>query len=157
MGNRLIKLRAVSAATNTPEAGAGAAQMVNIPVNGLVDGAGIAVDASENIFISDYDKHVIYKYRRGDSQSRIIAGAYGVSGSTDGQAAAARFNNPSYIAVDRRGNVWVVDSGNNLIRKIDDNGNVFTVAAIPAEVGGNQVGGICIDGGENIYLIDSTA
>jgi sugar lactone lactonase YvrE len=156
MPNRLIKLRAVSVATSTPGAGPGSAQQVNIPITGLVDGAGIAVDRSENIYVSDFDQHVIYKYRRGASASQIFAGAYGVSGNVDGQYSAARFNKPGAMFCDNSGRLWVVDVGNARIRRIDENGNVFTVATIPIEQVGDNPGSIVVDASENIFFIDST-
>lgn len=154
MANRLVRLRQISGATSTPDAGTWATQKVYININGLVDGAGVAMDISGNIFVSDFDKHVIFKYRKGDTVSRIFAGTYGVSGLTDGAGGFAKFNKPAYLTCDRRGHVYVIDSGNSRIRKIDDNGNVYTVAAIPDEVALDQVGGLVVDGDE-IYFIDN--
>lgn len=154
MANKLIRLRPVSASTATTEV-TGSEQQIQLPVNGLTDGAGVAVDRSEYIYVSDYEKHVIYRHRKGDSTSRIFAGAYGVSGLVDGQAAAARFTNPSHLAVDRSGVLYVVDSGNNRIRRIDQNANVYTVAAIPA-VGNDQIGGIAVDDSGTIYIVDNS-
>jgi sugar lactone lactonase YvrE len=161
MSSKLIRLRPVSASTLTPDAGP-IGQKTTIPINGLTQGMGIAVDDSQRIFISDASQHVIYRYRFGDSSSHIFAGTYGVPGLQDynpapGTTGAAMFNSPGPICVDRRGNVWVVDAGNERIRRIDDNGRVFTVAALPAGLPGAQVGGIAVDAGENIFLIDNTA
>lgn len=155
MANRLVRLRQVSSATSTPDAGAGVAQFNNIPVTGMVDGAGICVDLSGNIYICEPDNHVIFRVKQGQV-SKIFAGAYGTSGNADGQAGSARFNTPTQIACDARGFLYVVDSGNNLIRRIDDNANVYTVAAIPAEVVGDEIGGIAVDASGTIYLIDNT-
>lgn len=153
MADRLVKIRPVSGATSTPDAGDGMAQKVYIPVNGLTDGAGICV-VGESVYITDYDKHVIYRYRRGDQTSKIFAGSYDSAGLADGHAGAAQFNGPSAICADKSGNLWVVDAGNERIRRVDGNGNVFTVAAIPAEAGSNFTGGIAIDDAGNIFLID---
>jgi sugar lactone lactonase YvrE len=128
---------------------------VSIPVNGLTDGAGIAIDESEHIYIADADQHVIFQIRRGGA-SKIFAGAYGTSGNADGQGGNARFNKPTQMTVDRRGTLWVVDTGNGLIRRVDENANVYTVAQIPAEVSGDEIGGITVDASENIFLIDNT-
>lgn len=154
MANRLVRLTPVTAATSTPDAGA-AFNKTNVqPITGLADGAGVCIDRSENIYVTDFTKHVIYRYRRGDAASQIFAGAYGVSGSSDGAYSAARFNAPSAICVDNSGNLYVVDSGNALIRRIDQNANVYTVASIPAAAG--QVGDIAVDASGNIYFVDST-
>lgn len=155
MANRLVRIRQVSSGTSTPDAGDGRAQTVVHPVTGMTDGAGICVDRSENIYICDADQHVIFRVRRGEA-SKIFAGTYGVSGSDDGQAGSATFNKPTAIACDPRGFLYVVDTGNALIRRIDDNANVYTVAAIPAEALGDEPGGIAVDSGGNIFLIDNT-
>lgn len=154
MANRVVRYTPVTDATST-DSGA-AFNKVNVqPINGLADGAGICVDKSDTIYVTDFTKHVVYKYRRGDTASKILAGTYGTSGFADGQGGAARFNAPAAIACDNSGNLYVVDSGNALIRRIDPNGNVYTIGSIPAATG--QVGDICVDASGNIYYVDSTA
>lgn len=151
MATRIVRLRPVSATNDVSEM-PGSEQQIQLPVNGLVNGAGVAVDRSEYVYIADYDKHVIYRYRKGDSTSRIFVGAYGVSGLVDGQASAARFTNPTHLAVDRSGVLYVVDAGNNRIRRVDQNANVYTIAAITT----NDIGGIAVDDSGNIYLADNS-
>jgi len=153
MANRLVRLTPVSASTSTPDAGCAFNQINVQPINGLSDGAGVAIDRSENLYVADYDKHVIYKYQRGATASKIFAGAYGVSGLADGQGSDARFNQPTSMAVDNSGYLYVIDSGNSRVRRIDQNANVFTVAAIPVAAG--ESGGIAVDASGNIYFVDS--
>jgi sugar lactone lactonase YvrE len=155
MANRLIKFRPVSSTTDTPEAGPGSAQIVEIPIAGISDGAGIAAKKSDVIYVSDFDNHVIYKVVRGVS-SNVFVGAYGVSGLTDGQGTAAKFNKPGAMALDNSGNLWVVDVGNGKLRRITENGNVYTVATIPVPGSLDEPGHITIDDAGNIFLIDST-
>lgn len=153
--NRLVRLRQVSTATNTPDSGSGRVQIHPFPVTGMTDGAGLCIDKGGVIYICDAENHVIFRVKRGQT-SKIFAGSYGSSGSNDGQAGNAKFNKPTGIACDPRGFLYVVDTGNNLIRRIDDNANVFTVASIPAEMS-DYVGGIAVDDGGDIFLIDNTA
>ena len=155
MANRLVRLRQVSDSTNTPDAGDGSEQIVPLPVTGLTDGAGLCIDHSENIYICDAEQHVIFRVKRGQA-SKIFAGTYGVSGSADGQAGAASFNKPTGITCDARGFLYVVDTGNALVRRIDDNANVFTVASIPVEGSGDEPGGIAVSAGGDIFMIDNT-
>ena len=153
MANKLIRLKPISIGTDNPEIDFGGQQNIQT-IDGLVDGAGVAVDASQNVYVADSDQHIIFKYRPG-SPSMVWAGTTGVAGTDDGQAGAAKFNTPTYMACDPSGNVWVVDSGNALIRRIDPNANVFTVAAITGIAGGDQIGGIAIDASGVIYLVDN--
>jgi len=52
----------------------------------------------------------------------------GALGSKNGQPTVASFSSPSGIAVDGKGNIYVADTGANLIRKISPNGVVSTFA-----------------------------
>ena len=57
-----------------------------------------------------------------------LAGVPNVTGSTDGAAATARFRYPLGLAADASGNIFIADSKNNCIRKLDTNNVVSTVA-----------------------------
>jgi len=89
--------------------------------------AGVAVDASGNVFVADTDNHTIRRIAP-DGTATTLAGQPGVSGSADGAGPAARFNGPSGIAVDAAGVVYVADTLNHTIRRIDAAGNVTTLA-----------------------------
>ncbi len=154
--NKLIKLNPHSVGDSTAQLGLAGTQKISIPITGLLDGSGIAIDASENIFIADSSKHVIYIYRKGATASKIFAGTYGVTGNADGLCGAASFNTPRAICVDKAGFLYVVDSGNNLLRKIRPDGHVYTVASLTAEVGGDTPGGICVDSYGDLYYLDNT-
>ncbi len=57
-----------------------------------------------------------------------MAGMAGVSGAADGTGAAARFNNPTGVAVDPTGNVYLTDYYNHVVRRVTPTGGVTTVA-----------------------------
>lgn len=79
--------------------------------------AGIAFDASGNMYVADFSNSVIRKITpAGDVTT--LAGVAKSTGPTDGVGANARFVNPIGMAVDAAGNVYVTDPGNHLIRKI---------------------------------------
>ncbi len=94
-----------------------------------------------------------------------LAGQAGVGGSADGQGTAASFHFPFAIAVDSSDNLYVADTWNNLIRKIDSSGNVTTLAG-QAGVSGSADGqgtvasfssamAIAVDPLGNLYVADA--
>lgn len=88
---------------------------------------GIAVDSSGNIYVADTVNHLIRKITSNGVVS-TLAGTAGVAGSADGIGTAAMFSEPSGIAVDSSGNVYVADTMNQTIRKITSAGVVTTLA-----------------------------
>jgi sugar lactone lactonase YvrE len=87
---------------------------------------GISVDGFGNLYVADRFGHRIRKISNSGIVS-ILAGS-GATGSADGQGTAASFNEPWGLCADSLGNVYVADTRNNKIRKIDVNGNVTTLA-----------------------------
>ena len=94
---------------------------------------------------------------------KILAGSPGVAGSRNGTAAL--FKDPSGIAVDSSGNLYIADAGNNLVRKINSLGVVTTLAG-SAGVTGSTNGirtaalfhspfGVAVDSSGNVYVADS--
>jgi sugar lactone lactonase YvrE len=154
MANRLVRLTPVTTTTAT-DSGA-AFNKTNVqPISNVGDLAGVCIDRSEYIYVTDYSKHVVHRYRKGDSASKIFAGTYNVSGTTDGIPGTGKLYRPTAIAVDPSGNLYVIDSGNALIRRIDTNGRIYTVASIPAASA--EHGGIAVDASGNIYFVDDQA
>lgn len=82
--------------------------------------AGLAVDAAGNIFVADSGNDTIREISPVGTNwvSSTIAGTPGVFGSADGTNSAARFLNPLGVALDGLGNVFVADTGNQIIREI---------------------------------------
>ena len=90
---------------------------------------GDAVDTSGNIYVADYGNNCIRKI---DVQGNVttIAGN-GTGGFVDGSGGSqgtAEFSGPAGVVVDSAGNLYVTDSNNNSVRKIDIDGNVTTLA-----------------------------
>lgn len=99
--------------------------------------AGIAVDSATNLFVADFLNHTIRKITPNRTVSTIV-GLAGVWGSADGTNNAARFFQPQGIVADNAGNLFVVDSGNQIIRKISPAGTnwvVTTVAGLSGSAG----------------------
>src|SRR5206468_6764685 len=70
---------------------------------------GIAIDAAQNVFVADTGNRVIRKISA-NGEVTTFAGTAGVSGTADGQGSVAQFVNPSGLAFDGAGNLYVVDN-----------------------------------------------
>ncbi len=108
----------------------------------------IALDGLNNLYIADYNNHVVRKI---DVTGNIttIAGS-GVAGySGDGAMATdAKLRYPYGLAVDNFGNVYIADAGNNVIRLVDNAGFIHTFAGNGYGAGlGLGHGGYTGDGG----------
>ena len=57
------------------------------------------------------------------------------SGYCDGNGENARFNNPYGITIDSKDNLFIADSCNHIIRKIDSFGKVITICGNPGKSG----------------------
>ncbi len=88
--------------------------------------------------------------------SRVVAGS-GSAGTSDGAALSAQFNSPGGIAAGPNGELYVSDTGNNLVRKIAANGDVSTILGIRghAKTSLDTPTGIAVDASGLIYLSDS--
>jgi uncharacterized protein (TIGR03437 family) len=111
--------------------------------------SGIVLDSAGNIYFSDYGSATIRKITASGGMISTIAGtgSWGYSGD-GGPANKAALASPVSLAIDKAGNLYVGDVGNNNIRKIDTSGNITTIASnVTPE-------SIAIDGSGNIFYVD---
>ena len=141
--------------------------------SGLATGAelngpyGIVVDSGNNLYIADPGNNRIRKVAAGTGIITTIAGdgTAGYSGD-NGPATSAGLNLPTGVAVDSGGNVYIADTGNNVIRKINASGSITTVAGNNAEGYSGDNGaatnatlytpnGVAVDSAGNLYIADT--
>jgi trimeric autotransporter adhesin len=126
----------------------------------------MAVDASGNLFISDYLGHCVRKVTSGGIISTIAGtGSKGFSGD-DGPATSAQLNQPWGIAVDVAGNLFIADLVNHRVRKVTPGGVINTIAGmgIPGYSGDGAPAtaaqltyptSVAIDTAGNLFIADS--
>lgn len=129
--------------------------------------AGLAVDEQGNVFIAELRNHAI---RRVDAVTGLIStvagsGERGFAGD-GGPATAARLNAPEGVAVDRAGNLYIADSGNQRVRRVDARTGVISTIAGTGETGRelaagpalatrlNHPSGVAVDSVGNVYFND---
>ncbi|MCI5190579.1 MAG: hypothetical protein D3905_12505, partial [Candidatus Electrothrix sp. AS4_5] len=130
---------------------------------------GMAMDQEGNIFIADTGNDRIRKVD-GNGIITTVAGnstnvydSAGYSGD-NGPATEAKLNEPKGVAVDQIGNIFIADTGNRRIRKVDTAGIITTVAGNgsrdysgdngPAIEAGLSAAGVAVDQAGNIFIAD---
>ncbi len=117
---------------------------------------GVAVDSRGSVFVADPAAHAIRETRRvgNDWVTRTIAGLLGSPGASDGTNTEARLNSPFALVADGCGAIYVADTGNNTIRKVQRFGTNWVTSTIAGLVGStNRQDGTNLD----IHLIGPNA
>jgi sugar lactone lactonase YvrE len=89
----------------------------------------LAIGSDGTLYFTKTLLHTVWKLSP-DGVLSLLAGEDLVSGEADGSGAAARFEEPFGIAFGPDGSLYVADTGNRTIRKIDSAGTVTTVAGL---------------------------
>ncbi len=133
---------------------------------GLHSPYGVAVDAVGDVYIADRDNH---RVRKVDTAGRISTvagtGTAGFSGD-GGLATQAGLDHPYGVAVDAVGDVYITDSYNNRVRKVDTAGRISTVAGtgtagfsgdggLATQAGLDHPYGVAVDAFGDVYITDS--
>lgn len=145
------------------DTGPGTSAQLNGPIR-------LAVDASGNLYIADQQNNVI---RRLDGVTKTISTVAGTSDAgysgDGGIATSAQLSGPSDVALDAAGNLYIADSGNNVLRKVDAASQNINTVAGSGTVGYGGDGGpatsatfnplqglsVSLDAVGNLYMADS--
>jgi uncharacterized protein (TIGR03437 family) len=171
------RIREVSNGTITTVAGGGALLGDNVPATSAqVSPRGVAVDAAGSLYLADESTNRIRKVSSGAITT--VAGSatscpgegglgrpcyFGGYSGDDGPATSAELSNPYAVAVDAAGNLYIVDNGNQRIRKVS-NGIITTVAGGGPSLGDNGPAtsaqlddpmGVAVDSTGKVYVADT--
>jgi sugar lactone lactonase YvrE len=127
--------------------------------------AGVAIDASNNLYIADTDNHIIRKVSGGTITT--VAGTPQTPGYSGdgGSATSAKLTSPQDMKVDSAGNIYIADNNNQRIRKVSAaSGNITTVVGNGAAgFSGDGIAtqnsiyyplGIWLDANDNLFFAD---
>ncbi len=124
---------------------------------------GVAVDASNNVYVADLLNNVVEKITPSGTLS-IFAGT-GTSGvPTAGKATSSQLSYPQRVAVDASGNVYIADTRNNVVEKVTSSGTLSIIAgngtyghptagpATSSKLSGPT--GVAVDSAGNVVIAD---
>lgn len=125
---------------------------------------GLCMDENDNMYVTEIGNNTIRQISITGDNVTTLAGA-GIYGFADGTGTSAKFYGPTDVCYGGNGNLYVADSNNNVIRKIEiATGTVTTFAGNASSVGNaNGIGtaatfngprGICYDGNGNLFVAD---
>ncbi len=148
------RVRVISAADGRIRtvAGGGAAEGAGDAAGALLSQPrNLALDAAGNLYISDFGRHRVYRVTPG-ADIEPVAGVCEPGGIEDGETVVAEFahlNAPAGLAVDRNGALYIADSGNDRIRKVE-RGLMTTVDAGELDL----PTGLAFDASGKLYVAD---
>jgi streptogramin lyase len=169
------RIRKIDAATQIITTVAGDGNSGNTGDGGLATDASIrksydvALDSAGNLFIADTHNHAI---RKVEATTGIINTVVGQSASAGfsgdgGLATDAKLNSPTGVYVDESGNIYAVDTKNDVVRRVDATTNIINSVAGNGTAGFSGDGGLAtlaqldypeavwVDSSDNMFIVDT--
>jgi len=123
---------------------------------------GVILDGQGNLYFADTGNQVIRQIQLKDNKIVTFAGQGEKSGydGDKGPATEALLKQPTGIAIDAKGNFYIADTGNQVIRQIDSGGKITTLVGAGDGGSAPQVQlknprGIVVDNAGNLYIADT--
>jgi streptogramin lyase len=125
------------------------------------EGNRLAFDSNGNLYITDTDHNSIRKVSPTGIITTVAGSATSGYSGDGGPATAAQLCRPTSVAVDLPGNIYIADTGNGVVRKVDSTGTITTLTVqnntpfYPFRV--NNDAGIAVDSAGNLFVSDGLA
>jgi hypothetical protein len=127
---------------------------------------GIAFDATGNLYIADTANSLVRKVAVNGNISTVAGNGVAAYTGDGGPTAKASLNQPESVAVDAAGNLYIADTLNSVIRKVNAAGIITTFAGngryayagdggLATKAALNQPSGVAVDSGGNLYIADT--
>ena len=126
--------------------------------------AAVAMTSAGDVVVVDAMTHTVRRVKA-NGEVLTVAGRDGEAGDADGVGGAARFHQPSGVAVDRDGRIYVADTANHTLRRIDPDGRVTTLAGLTGVSGArdgtgadawfDHPAGLAISSSGDLWVADS--
>ncbi len=140
------------------DGGPATAAQLNYPI-------GVATDAQGSVYIAERDNHRVRKVDVNGVITTVAGNGTAAFGGDGGLATSAQLNTPVAVVVDAQGNLYIADSHNHRIRRVDPTGVITTVAGDgTAAFGGdgglatsaqlNLPSGVALDAQGGLYIGD---
>jgi YD repeat-containing protein len=125
----------------------------------------VAVDSAGDFYIADAANNCVEKVTA-SGQLSVVAGICGNVGQpTPGPATSSLLNTPMYLAVDSAGDLYISDTGNNLVEKVTPSGALSIVAGVVGHEGAPTPGpatssdlrdpeGVAVDSAGDLFIAD---
>jgi YVTN family beta-propeller protein len=114
-------------------------------------GEALAIDKSNNLYIADETGNRVRKVSAGIIKTIAGNGVSGYSGDS-GPGTSAMLNQPQGVTVDATGNVYIADTFNDVIRKVDTSGTITTFAT---SANFSYLLQMAVDSSNNVYVADA--
>jgi len=131
----------------------------------IVEPVAMAFDAHGSLYVADQGCDLVYAFDSAGNASAFAGTGLSGAGADNVPATQSAIGAPSGVAVDAKGNVYIVEGGNNRVRKVGLDGNIVTIAgtgtagyngdeiaALSAQLSGPD--GVAVDPAGNVYISD---